>query len=99
MTRFRLGRPARSTIISPDGWFFRRNRLSKINGCLGDLLLVPFAREAFDTLSLEDKLLYRDFLAEEDQDLWAWLMKRAEPSEARFHPMIDQILAHKVAST
>ncbi|MBT4781854.1 MAG: hypothetical protein HOO05_05570, partial [Gammaproteobacteria bacterium] len=40
-----------------------------------------------------------DFLAEEDQDLWAWLMKRAEPSEARFHPMIDQILAHKVAST
>ena len=64
-----------------------------------DLLLVPFAREAFETLSLEDKLLYSDFLAEEDQDLWAWLMKRAEPSEARFHPMIDQILAHKVANT
>jgi len=74
-------------------WHSRRGMLEL------DLLLVPFAREAFEALSLEDKLLYRDFLVEEDQDLWAWLMKRAEPSEARFHPMIDQILAHKVAST
>ena len=74
-------------------WHSRRGMLEL------DLLLVPFAREAFETLSLEDKLLYRDFLAEEDQDLWAWLMKRAEPREARFHPMINQILAHRVACT
>ena len=38
-------------------WHSRRGMLEL------DLLLVPFAREAFETLSLEDKLLYRDFLA------------------------------------
>ena len=73
-------------------WHSRRGMLEL------DLLLVPFANEAYESLSVEDKRLYRDFLAEEDQDLWSWLMRRAEPSEPRFHDIIEQILAHKATA-
>ncbi|MCH1600784.1 MAG: succinate dehydrogenase assembly factor 2 [Pseudomonadales bacterium] len=70
-------------------WHSRRGMLEL------DLLLVPFAREVFENLSTEDQLLYRDLLAEEDQDLWNWFLERVEPSEARFKAMIERILAHK----
>ena len=69
-------------------WHSRRGMLEL------DLLLVPFATEAFELLGDDDKRLYRDFLAEEDQDLWSWLMRRAQPSEARFEHIIELILAH-----
>jgi len=59
-----------------------------------DLLLSPFATEIFDSLSYQDQVLYNDLLNEEDQDLHAWLMGRAEPREARFRSIIAQILAH-----
>jgi len=70
-------------------WHSRRGMLEL------DLLLVPFATEVFENLSTEDQLLYRDLLAEEDQDLWNWFLERVEPSEARFKSMIARILAHK----
>lgn len=69
-------------------WHSRRGMLEL------DLLLVPFAREAFESLSLPDQMLYSDLLEEEDQDLFAWLMQRSEPSDSRFEPIIRQILAH-----
>ena len=59
-----------------------------------DLLLVPFAKEVFESLSLPDQMLYSDLLEEEDQDLFAWLMQRSAPSDARFEPIISLILAH-----
>ena len=59
-----------------------------------DLLLVPFATEVFETLSHQDKVLYSDFLEEEDQDLFAWLMQRSPPIEARFEAIITKILTH-----
>ena len=70
-------------------WHSRRGMLEL------DLLLVPFATEVFETLPLQEQVLYRDLLAEEDQDLFSWLMHRSEPSEARFKPIIEQILAHQ----
>tara|TARA_B100001093_G_scaffold104220_1_gene96405 strand:- start:396 stop:650 length:255 start_codon:yes stop_codon:yes gene_type:complete len=72
-------------------WHSRRGMLEL------DLLLVPFAKEVFENLSTEDQWLYRDLLAEEDQDLWNWFLERMEPSDARFKPMIRQILAHKAS--
>jgi len=72
-------------------WHSRRGMLEL------DLLLVPFATEVFENLSTEDQLLYRDLLAEEDQDLWNWFLERMEPSEAKFKPMIGRILAHKAS--
>lgn len=72
-------------------WHSRRGMLEL------DLLLVPFSREVFENLSTKDQLLYRDLLAEEDQDLWNWFLERVEPSEVRFKSMIEQILAHKAS--
>jgi antitoxin CptB len=73
-------------------WHSRRGMLEL------DLLLVPFATEAFTKLSDQDQLLYVDLLEQEDQDLFLWLMGRAQPIEARFVPMIAQILAHSKSS-
>ncbi len=69
-------------------WHSRRGMLEL------DLLLVPFATDVFESLSRQDQLLYIDFLKEEDQDLFSWLMQRAAPSESRFESIIQQILAH-----
>lgn len=69
-------------------WHSRRGMLEL------DLLLVPFATEVFESLSYQDQLLYSDFLEEEDQDLFVWLMGRSAPTEQRFNSIIEQILAH-----
>lgn len=71
-------------------WHSRRGMLEL------DLLLVPFSTDVFPQLSHLDQMLYRDFLSEEDQDIFAWLMRRQEPSEERFNRIIDKILAHSV---
>lgn len=69
-------------------WHSRRGMLEL------DLLLVPFATEVFESLSYQDQLLYSDFLEEEDQDLFVWLMGRSAPAQQRFNSIIKQILAH-----
>ena len=69
-------------------WHSRRGMLEL------DLLLVPFAREVFDSLSHSDQMLYSELLEEEDQDLFTWLMQRSVPNDTRFEPIIRQILAH-----
>jgi len=67
-------------------WHSRRGMLEL------DLLLIPFVDQRFEQLQHEDQLLYQEFLEEEDQDLFAWLLKRQEPTEAKFKPMIELIL-------
>ncbi|HJN94212.1 MAG: hypothetical protein CMQ15_16330 [Gammaproteobacteria bacterium] len=69
-------------------WHSRRGMLEL------DLLLVPFARDVFDSLSRQEQVLYNELLAEEDQDLFSWLMGREEPSRAEFKSIIALILAH-----
>ncbi len=69
-------------------WHSRRGMLEL------DLLLVPFATEAFESLSPQDQLLYSDLLEQEDQDLFTWLMGRVDPAEERFASIIEKILAH-----
>lgn len=69
-------------------WHSRRGMLEL------DLLLVPFATQVFGNLSDQDQLLYTEFLAQEDQDLFKWLMRREPPDDSRFLPLIEQILAH-----
>lgn len=69
-------------------WHSRRGMLEL------DLLLVPFATEAFEFLSPQDQLLYSELLEQEDQDLFAWLMGRSAPADPRFNSIIKLILAH-----
>ena len=74
-------------------WHSRRGMLEL------DLLLVPFAREVFESLSHSDQMLYSELLEEEDQDLFTWLMRRSVPNDTRFEPIIRQILAHNSTRT
>ena len=60
-----------------------------------DLLLVPFTLEAYPTLPAAQQRRYRKLLGSEDQDLFAWLVKR-EPAGA-WQPLIDRVLAHHAA--
>ncbi len=69
-------------------WHSRRGMLEL------DLLLMPFAREVFETLSDPEQQLYSELLEQEDQDLFSWLMQREEPEQEHLKPIIARILEH-----
>lgn len=68
-------------------WHSRRGMLEL------DLLLVPFAEQRLAELTDEELQLYRELLAEEDQDLFLWLTRRAPAPTPRLRRIVDQILA------
>ena len=72
-------------------WHSRRGMLEL------DLLLVPFTTALFETLSIQEQLLYVELLEQEDQDLFSWFLERAEPVHPKFKPLISKILAHKAS--
>ncbi|RYI26071.1 MAG: succinate dehydrogenase assembly factor 2 [Acetobacteraceae bacterium] len=55
-----------------------------------DLVLGPFADAQLAGLTVPDSDLYDDLLAENDQDLMAWMLGQSAPP-ARFHDLIDRI--------
>jgi len=69
-------------------WHSRRGMLEL------DLLLVPFVREHYSKLDAANQARYRKLLACEDQDLFAWLMRREEPQDADLRPIVALILQH-----
>lgn len=73
-------------------WHSRRGMLEL------DLLLMPFAQHVFATLSTTDQLLYSELLEQEDQDLFSWLLERAEPEPAHLKPIITRILEYNKQS-
>ena len=78
-----------STELQKIYWRSRRGMLEL------DLLLAPFTLEAYAGLSAEDQSRYRQLLDCEDQDLFAWLMRRETAADRQ--PIIDRILAHNSA--
>lgn len=64
------------------GWHSRRGMREL------DLLLIPFVEGFLRDQAPEDQLLYQHFLAEEDQDLYNWLVMR-EPAPT---PQIGRIV-------
>lgn len=72
-------------------WHSRRGMLEL------DVLLVPFAREAFALLSSEDQARYRTLLECEDQDMFAWFMHREAPPTADLQRIVDLVLEHSRA--
>lgn len=66
-------------------WHSRRGMLEL------DVLLVPFLKEAFRSLSSEDQDLYEKLLECEDTDLFQWFMQKSvaeDPDHARMVRMI-----------
>mgnify|MGYP000881532480 FL=1 len=64
-------------------WASRRGMLEL------DLILLPFVEKVYDTLSAEDKASYEELMLCEDQDMYAWFMRREDPSDNRLQRIVD----------
>lgn len=69
-------------------WHSRRGMLEL------DELLVPFVREAYIDLEADDKARYEKLLTCEDQDMFAWFMRRNEPDDADLKRIVELVLDH-----
>lgn len=58
-----------------------------------DLVLGPWAEAHLAGLGADDLALYDDLLAENDQDLMAWILGNAAPP-ARLAPLLSRISAY-----
>jgi antitoxin CptB len=67
-------------------WHSRRGMLEL------DLILVPFAQQHLQHLTVEQQQLYKLLLVEEDQDLYSWLTRRAHAPSPQLQSMIEIIL-------
>ena len=59
-----------------------------------DLLLIPFLQQCYDSLSAEDQLAFQQLIEEEDQDLFAWLMRREWPANTTLRRIVKMIVEH-----
>jgi antitoxin CptB len=57
-------------------WASRRGMLEL------DLILMPFLEKIYPGLDPEDQERYHQLLESEDQDLFAWFLKRQDPEDA-----------------
>lgn len=69
-------------------WHSRRGMLEL------DVLLAPFAEQAYDHLSAEDQASYRQLLECEDPDLFQWLMEYEVPAEENLARIVRLVLEH-----
>ncbi len=69
-------------------WASRRGMLEL------DLLLEPFVDARYRQLDARDRQRYQKLVRCEDQDLFAWLMRREEPADEELAVMVRQILDH-----
>ncbi|MCA6064666.1 FAD assembly factor SdhE [Thalassolituus marinus] len=69
-------------------WHSRRGMLEL------DVLLVPFAEEAYADLSDDDQQRYRDLLEREDPDLFTWFMEHITPDDADMARIVEIVREH-----
>jgi antitoxin CptB len=59
-----------------------------------DLVLMPFLENVYPTLEQADKERYWLLLEEQDQDLFAWFMRRTDPANPELQRIVDIIRAN-----
>lgn len=59
-----------------------------------DQLLVPFVEERYLQLDEADRERYRVLLGCEDQDIFGWFMRRAEPEGDDLKRIVELVLEH-----
>ncbi len=59
-----------------------------------DLVLMPFLENVYPTLEQSDKERYWLLLEEQDQDLFAWFLRRENPVNPELHRIVDIIRAN-----
>lgn len=69
-------------------WASRRGMLEL------DLVLLPFLDNVYDTLLQEDKERYWALMDSEDQDLFAWFLKRSDPEDPEMKKIVDIVRAN-----
>ncbi|WP_372611421.1 succinate dehydrogenase assembly factor 2 [Halomonas sp.] len=57
-----------------------------------DLLLIPFLEQCYDALDEGDQAIYRRLIDQEDQDLFAWLMRRDTPDDPALRRLVKLIV-------
>lgn len=57
-----------------------------------DLILVPFLQEGFKNLNPREQKLYIKMLSEEDQDLFAWLVKRQIHLAGEYKNLTEKVI-------
>ncbi len=66
-------------------WASRRGMLEL------DLILQPFIEDHYDHLGEDDKLRFEVLLEIEDQQLFAWFMRREQPSDPQMQRIVSII--------
>jgi antitoxin CptB len=66
-------------------WASRRGMLEL------DLILLPFLEKIYPTLSSEDQLRYQKMLDCEDQDMFAWFLRREDPEDKEIQKIVQII--------
>lgn len=59
-----------------------------------DLLLIPFLDTQYEQLTPGLQADYARLLREEDQDLFAWMMRREPVADASLQAIVDRIVEH-----
>ncbi len=72
----------------------RRMRWASRRGMLElDLLLGPFVDAHYASLDADGRRRYRQLMTCQDQDLFAWLMRREQPDDPELAAIVQTILA------
>ncbi|AOS98475.1 Antitoxin CptB [Microbulbifer aggregans] len=66
-------------------WASRRGMLEL------DLVLLPFLENVYDSLDEADQQRYVQLLESEDQDLFAWFLRREDPSDPELMRIVQII--------
>ncbi len=74
-------------------WASRRGMLEL------DILLESFAKQTYPNLPADIQLHYEQFLEEEDQDLFNWLLRKTTPDNVDFQQLIERIHENNRLST
>lgn len=59
-----------------------------------DLVLLPFAETVFPALDPEDQQRYWRLLEEQDQDLFAWFLRRSDPEDEDLLKIVNIVRAN-----
>lgn len=67
-------------------WHCRRGMLEL------DVVLIPFLEQRFRDLDEADQSRFEKLIACEDQDIFSWIMRNAEPDDPELKRIVDLIL-------
>jgi antitoxin CptB len=73
-------------------WASRRGMLEL------DLVLEPFVVERYSALDQADRLRFQQLLRCEDQDLFAWFLRRERPDDEELRAIVSKVLEFTLAA-